>query len=217
MLIADLTPHPENPNRMEPEMFAKLVANIRRTGLMPAVIVRDLGTGQFQILDGHHRVKAAKKLGWDKVPVENWGQVSDGEARLLLATLNRLRGRDEKKLRTALLTQLRATYEQAPSTLSEYVPESPTQIVAATETTVPSVDPQHDDALAAEVSPFTVLLNVMQEGVIRSALTLARSKKPRDPSMPTHATHGGIAEDLRLGDCLFEICSDYLLRYTRPE
>ena len=94
--IDKLIPHPANPNRMARAMFKKLIGHIERAGNYEPIIVRvhpDMG-GCYQILNGHHRVKALKTLGIDKVDCIVW-DVDDDESLVLLATLNRLGGNDQ--------------------------------------------------------------------------------------------------------------------------
>ncbi|MEM9560843.1 MAG: ParB/RepB/Spo0J family partition protein [Planctomycetota bacterium] len=103
--LTDLRAHPANSNTMPAKRLAKLAAHIGRTGRYPPVIVRPLGDA-YQVLDGHHRVKALTQLGHDTAQCEVW-DVDDREALILLATLNRLEGGDDPRKRGALVSALR--------------------------------------------------------------------------------------------------------------
>lgn len=107
--ISDLRAHPANANVMPPPLFAKLAAHLERTDRYPPILVRPLPPKHeqpaFQILDGHHRVKALTQLGRREARCMVWN-VDDDEALLLLATLNRLQGKDDPKKRAALLEDL---------------------------------------------------------------------------------------------------------------
>jgi ParB family chromosome partitioning protein len=96
-----LEPHPDNANRMSRANLAKLVRNIERTGHYEPLVVRPHPSQptRFQIINGHHRFEALKRLGRDAAETLVW-RVDDEQTDLLLATLNRLGGRDvlEKKL-----------------------------------------------------------------------------------------------------------------------
>ncbi|MFA5555285.1 MAG: ParB/RepB/Spo0J family partition protein [Phycisphaerae bacterium] len=98
--IEQLEPHPDNPNKMGKSSFAKLVRNIERTGRYEPLIVRAVQGMRYQIINGHHRFEALKKLGHESCDCVVW-DVDDDETDLLLATLNRLCGSDvlEKKLK----------------------------------------------------------------------------------------------------------------------
>lgn len=141
-----LEPHPGNSNRMPAELFEKLVGHLQRTGRYPPVVVRvmpgDPATDgsraphaspagspgfRFQILDGHHRVAALRRLGRSCARCVVWA-VDDAEALVLLATLNRLEGRDDPKRRAALLRELAARRGEA--ALAMQLPEAAARLKA---------------------------------------------------------------------------------------
>ncbi|MEM8739276.1 MAG: ParB/RepB/Spo0J family partition protein [Planctomycetota bacterium] len=104
-----LHPHPGNSNVMPPALFEKLCAHLAETDRYPPVIVRPLGD-DHQILDGHHRVAALRRLGRSSVRCVVW-EVDDAGALLLLTTLNRLQGRDDPRKRAALVGELRDHFD----------------------------------------------------------------------------------------------------------
>lgn len=123
--LSRLVPHPLNSNRMPAELFEKLCAEIGSSGRYPPVIVRALeGTNtdterkpappemkgraceEFQILDGHHRVAALRRLGHKAARCVVW-EADDAEALALLAMLNRLQGRDDPRKRSLLVDALK--------------------------------------------------------------------------------------------------------------
>jgi ParB-like chromosome segregation protein Spo0J len=123
--IDRLEAHPANANRMTDAMLAKLAQHIEQSGQYPAVIVRPMpGAGaeaasspaasspgasspaRYQILDGHHRVLALRRMGRTEVECDVWPEVDDDRAAMLLLTLNRLRGEDDPQRRGELLRQL---------------------------------------------------------------------------------------------------------------
>lgn len=99
--LEQLVPHPDGANRMSRTNVEKLVRNIERTGRYEPLVVRPCPgrRGFFQILNGRHRCEALRKLGRTTADVMIW-DVDDEQTDILLATLNRLGGRDilEKKL-----------------------------------------------------------------------------------------------------------------------
>jgi len=105
--INKLIAHPANPNRMSNGTFSKLAAHIERTGNYEPVIVRphQQRTGCYEIINGHHRVAALKKLGSDTCDCVIW-QVDDAETLVLLATLNRLSGHDVLEKKAELIKDL---------------------------------------------------------------------------------------------------------------
>ncbi|MBX2852914.1 MAG: ParB/RepB/Spo0J family partition protein [Phycisphaeraceae bacterium] len=105
--IDRLDAHPLNSNAMPKALFDKLVGEIQRTGLYPPIIARPIGE-RYQVLDGHHRVMALKRLGHTTAHTNLWA-VDDEQAMLLLASLNRMRGEDAPRKRAALLDRLGKT------------------------------------------------------------------------------------------------------------
>src|SRR5258708_1872303 len=105
--LDDLVAHPLNSNVMSPDLTAKLRAHIKRTGRYPYLIVRPHPEeqGKYQVLDGHHRVAVLRELGHTEARCDVW-EVNDREARLLLATLNRLQGQDQPRKRAELIHEL---------------------------------------------------------------------------------------------------------------
>ena len=106
-----LRSNPHNSNVMGERMLAKLVGHIGRTGRYPPVVVRPVDD-RYEILDGHHRVEALRRLEHATARCVVW-EVDDDEALWLLATLNRLQGQDDARKRAALLRELGQRVERA--------------------------------------------------------------------------------------------------------
>lgn len=85
------------------------------------MIIRPQGK-YYQIIDGHFRYLALKELGVKEVKCEVW-DISDREADLLLATLNRLRGSDDTEKRANLVKQVLEDFDNDTSFLN-LLPES---------------------------------------------------------------------------------------------
>jgi ParB-like chromosome segregation protein Spo0J len=125
--LDDLLPHPLNSNTMPPDLQAKLKAHIKRTGRYPFLVVRPHPEkpNRFQVLDGHHRVAILRDLGHVEARCDVWN-VDDREAKLLLATLNRLQGQDLPIRRAQLVHELLADMNVAD--LGGLLPETDKQI-----------------------------------------------------------------------------------------
>lgn len=102
-----LLAHPENANAMPEDRLAILTAHIESTGRYPPLIVRPHPTRAdcYELLDGHHRAEALRRLGHREAKCIVW-EADDQQARLLLLTLNRLQGKDDPHRRGALLQRL---------------------------------------------------------------------------------------------------------------
>ena len=102
-----LHPHPANANRMPDERLDKLARNIEREGRYPPLVARPhpQQAGAWQLLDGHQRLEALRRLGHREAVVYPW-PCDDATALVLLATLNRLEGEDVPAKRAELLAEL---------------------------------------------------------------------------------------------------------------
>src|SRR2546426_5620779 len=125
--LDDLIAHPLNANAMPEDLREKLRAHIRRTGRYPFLVVRPHPEelGHYQVLDGHHRVEILRELGHTDARCDIW-QVDDREAKLLLATLNRLQGQDVPIRRAELLHELLG--EMSLDDLAGLLPETDKQL-----------------------------------------------------------------------------------------
>lgn len=125
--IEDLVAHPLNSNVMPEDLREKLKVHIGRTGRYPYLVVRQHPEepGKFQVLDGHHRVAILKELGHAEVRCDVW-DVDDREAKLLLATLNRLQGQDQPMRRAQLIHELLG--EMSLDDLAGLLPETDKQL-----------------------------------------------------------------------------------------
>ena len=125
--LDDLRPHPLNSNIMSEDLRAKLKAHIKRTGRYPFLVVRPHPDEprQYQVLDGHHRVEILRELGHTEARCDIW-EVTDREAKLLLATLNRLQGQDVPIRRAQLLHELLG--EMSVDDLAGLLPETDKQL-----------------------------------------------------------------------------------------
>jgi ParB-like chromosome segregation protein Spo0J len=125
--LKDLVAHPLNSNVMSEDLQAKLRAHIKRTGRYPFLVVRPHPEqpGKFQVLDGHHRVAVLESLWHRQARCDVW-DVDDREAKLLLATLNRLQGQDQPIRRAQLIHELLG--DISPVDLAGLLPETEKQL-----------------------------------------------------------------------------------------
>ena len=99
-----LLEHPENSNLMNAETAQKLRRHIEQTGRYEPLTVRPHPSeeGKFQVINGHNRLKVLRTLKFEKANCVVWN-LDEQQARLYLATLNRLSGKDIPERRAALL------------------------------------------------------------------------------------------------------------------
>lgn len=122
-----LVSHPGNSNHMTAEMLRKLRRHIERTGKYEPLTVRPHpnAEGKYEILNGHNRLRVLRAIGHESARCVVW-DVDDDQARLYLATLNRLAGSDVPERRAALLEGLLGTFDIAE--LSVLLPDDRRQL-----------------------------------------------------------------------------------------
>jgi len=167
--IEKLHAHPDNPNRMSDVTFAKLVRNIERTGRYEPIIVRPKDNA-WQIINGHHRVKALRQLGHKRAECLIW-DVDDNEAGILLATLNRLGGSDALDKKLALLRRLNERMQSRE--LAKLLPQTARQIERLTNLKLPAAPAKIDTG--SFLNPVTFFVDNDQNKIIRQALSLAEA------------------------------------------
>jgi ParB-like chromosome segregation protein Spo0J len=163
MLIA----HPGNPNRMSERNFARLVRNIRRTGRYEPLVVRRQGNC-FQIINGHHRCRALKQLGYETVDAVVW-DVDDTEADILLSSLNRLRGSDVLEKKLILLDRINRNMHARE--MAKLLPFTRSQIEKLRNIKVPSAPAKIN--VKSFAVPMVFFLNGSQLQIVEQALSLA--------------------------------------------
>ena len=165
-----LVPHPDNPNRMSRGNLAKLARNIERSGHYEPLVVRPYSgrPGCYQIINGHHRCEALRILGHETAEVVVW-QVDDEQTDILLATLNRLNGRDTLDKKLALLRRLRTRIPTRK--LGRLLRQTVGQIERLTASKpLARTMPQKSEAFA---TPVVFFVDEAQKGLIEEALSLA--------------------------------------------
>ena len=123
---------------------------------------------KYQILNGHHRVRALAELGHKTVRCDVW-DVDDTEALVLVATLNRLQGEDLPEKREALLAELLKTFD--PPRLGELLPESASDLAELARAIAP--EPIPDLASPADLEPvefLTFAVTPEQKEIVEAAL-----------------------------------------------
>ncbi len=165
-----LVPHPGHPNRMSRATFEKLVRNLERTGRHEPLVVRPCPgrRGFFQIINGHHRCEALRTLGRKTAETVVWN-VNDEQTDLLLATLNRLGGRDTLDRKLALLQRL--SVAMALRKLAQLLPQTRGQLERLVNTNAPGqTAPRKSRAFA---TPIVFFADEAQERLVAQALAQA--------------------------------------------
>lgn len=70
------------------DLLIKLIENLKRNGQIENIIVRQLDTGFYEVVNGNHRIDAFKKLGQLKIVVYDLGNISLAEAQRIALETN---------------------------------------------------------------------------------------------------------------------------------
>ena len=195
--IEKLVAHPDSPNRMSKGKFAKLARNIKRTGRYEPLLVRPCPRrpGFFQIINGHHRCRALRELGYETVEAMIW-DIDDHEADILLASINRLGGSDVLDKKLAVLSRLdRQTHA---AEMAKLLPLSRTQIERLTTIDTQRLPPIKP-AKVKFAAPLVFFVDSRQKKMIEHALSLARERTGGKPKAEKNAIAlASIAESFNL-------------------
>lgn len=101
--IDALNPNPWNTNHVSAENEKKLIASFKKFGCYKPIVVRQLPSGELEILGGEHRWRTAKSLGYKTVPIVNLGAVDDQKAKEIGLVDNGRYGEDDALELAALL------------------------------------------------------------------------------------------------------------------
>jgi ParB-like chromosome segregation protein Spo0J len=131
-----LLPHPENPNRMSKATFEKLKRHIKQSHNYEPLIVRRHPEIEdcFQIINGHHRADTLRQIGETFADCVIW-DIDDDQTRLLLATLNRLGGKDELAAKVELIKNLSEKFSS--KELAKLLPDTKSAIEKLKDITKP--------------------------------------------------------------------------------
>ena len=174
--LSKLLAHPDNPNVMSDATFRKLVRNIERTGLYEPIVVRrhPAEEGSFQVINGHHRVKALEQLGRKEADCVVW-DVDDEQTAVLLTTLNRLAGSDIPAKKIELLKKL--TERMGTAQLTKLLPQTAKQIERLTNLKLP-IAPIKAQAEQFAI-PIVFFVTKQQQEIIENAIEAAAFSEQR--------------------------------------
>lgn len=95
-----------NYKRDNDELLEKLKNNIKRNGQIENIIVRELDTGFFEVVNGNHRVKALEQLNIQTVVAYNLGSITLPQAQRIAIETNETRFETQAPRLEALLSEI---------------------------------------------------------------------------------------------------------------
>jgi len=100
--IDSIHPNPYNPNRQSEHEFGLLLKSMTDDGFTQPVLVQEQTK---EIIDGEHRWRAARKLGFKEIPVV-FTTMTPEQMRVATLRHNRARGEEDVELTAAMLRDL---------------------------------------------------------------------------------------------------------------
>ncbi len=108
---------------MSPQALEELAASIRQQGVMQPIVVRPIGAGQYEIIAGERRWRAAQQAGLDRVPAVI-RDVAD-EAAIAMALIENIQREDLNPIEEAIaLKRLQDEFELTQQEVADAVGKS---------------------------------------------------------------------------------------------
>ncbi|THE34086.1 chromosome partitioning protein ParB [Raoultella ornithinolytica] len=118
--VARLRPNPWNTNSVGAQNFEKLKGSIEKLGFFKPILARELDDGQFEILGGEHRWRAAMEQGISTVPVISVGKISDLVAKQMSLVDNERYGEDDQVALQRLIEEIQSELDYQLSEIAPY-------------------------------------------------------------------------------------------------
>ena len=94
----------------DPELMERLKANIVANGAVENLVVRSIGQGKYEVVNGNHRLQAYKELNMKTALCYDMGDISDAMAKRMAVELNETRFPSDAKKLASLLNELKEEY-----------------------------------------------------------------------------------------------------------
>lgn len=171
--IDDVIKNEWNPNVMDDRIYEQTVKNIREEGFVYPILVRSPEKGKYMIIDGEHRWKAAKELGYTQIPAIILDK-NMPDAMVATINFNKLRGEfDTLKLAEVIHTLMKEfTIEELEEKLG-YTESELTGLDSLREFDFDQYDkgeaPEGEE-LTSEEQKFELILTSKQMKIVETAL-----------------------------------------------
>lgn len=98
-----------NANKMTDSDFRSLCDNIGLSGMSSVPTCMKRSNGRFTMISGHHRLRAAKKLGYSRLGIlyVEEAELSDDERIAIQLSHNSLHGKDDRNILKLLFSQIK--------------------------------------------------------------------------------------------------------------
>lgn len=93
------------------ELAEKLSNNIKRNGQIENIIVRELETGFYEVVNGNHRLDVLKELGFETVYSFNLGDISEAQAKRIAVETNETKFESSEKLLKGIMKEINNEFD----------------------------------------------------------------------------------------------------------
>ncbi len=105
--IASLVEANWNYKKENKKLMTKLENNIKRNGLIENLLIRELDSGFYEVVNGNHRLQALKNIKWTKdVMVFNLGDITLKQAQRIAIETNETKFEKDEKILSTILVDL---------------------------------------------------------------------------------------------------------------
>lgn len=87
-------------------LMEKLINNIKRNGQIENIIIRELDTGFFEVVNGNHRLDALNAIGSKTVYCYNLGQISESQAKRIAVETNETKFQSSEESLAEILREI---------------------------------------------------------------------------------------------------------------
>lgn len=108
--IKQLKSAPWNYKEQDAKMQEALVENIRANGQLENIIVRTLKKGEYEVINGNHRLDAFKTLGYKTVICYNVGTISEAHAAKIAIETNETKFKADNIKLSKLLADIKVEF-----------------------------------------------------------------------------------------------------------
>lgn len=112
------------------DLAKKLENNIKRNGQVENILVRELESGFYEVINGNHRITAFTSLEMKKVVCYNFGKISDAQARRIAVETNETKFETDNIKLAELIKEISGDDEFTIGELAETMPYSTDELKA---------------------------------------------------------------------------------------
>lgn len=187
-----LKPNPWNTNSVSVDNMEKLKNSIKDLGFVTAVVVRELPSGELEILGGQHRVETAIAMGLKEVPTINVGRIPDVKAKKIGLVDNARYGSDDTISLAKLIEDIGMSADQ----LADFLPFTQQDFESISKAVMIDLDSLDmavgdDDDLGVEVEDLKKKTKPERtHEVLKFRLSLADSERVRQKIEATMKSEG---------------------------